>query len=93
MLEWVCPQCGRTVDPGCDTCPFCQTPGSAAAPNAAERTRRVRQPFQWADVDRGFRFGLGVLAAAACAYFLLFLAAYVADHPTWLDKLHRWLRP
>ena len=97
MLEWVCPKCGRSVDPGLDTCPFCRSAESAqtAGPAAAigRSPRRGREPFQWADVDRGFRFGLGLVAAVACAYFLLFLATYVADHPTWLDKLHRWLRP
>ena len=98
MLEWVCPRCHRSVDPGYDICPFCDW-SPAAAPevspplSSAPRVRRPgRQPFNWADVERGFRFGLGFLAALAVGYFVLFVAAYVADHPEWIERLTRWLR-
>lgn len=93
MLEWVCPRCRRAVDPGYDTCPFCGW-SAAAQENANARAPRAgRQPFNWADVERGFRLGLGFLAAVAIGYFLLFVAAYVADHADWIERLTRWLRP
>ena len=99
MLEWVCPRCHRSVDPGYDTCPFCDWSPAATAledsrsPGSVPRARRAgRQSFSWADVERGFRFGLGFLAALAVGYFVLFVAAYVADHPDWIERLTRWLR-
>jgi hypothetical protein len=100
MLEWICPKCQRAVDPGFITCPFCGHSAAAAekgmpatAQQAPSDSRgRARRAFAWADVDRGFRFGLGLVAALAVAYFVLFIAAYVADHPEWLDRLSRVLR-
>jgi len=97
MLEWVCPRCRRSVDPGYDVCPFCHwSPATAAEENNAPagRARSAgRQRFNWTDVERGFRFGLGFLAALALGYFLLFIAAYVYDHAEWIERLTRWLRP
>jgi hypothetical protein len=100
MLEWICSKCQRAVDPGFTSCPFCGHSAAVAEkadPQAAQQVlspprRRVRQPFAWADVERGFRFGLGFVAALAVGYFVLFIAAYVADHPEWLDRLSRVLR-
>lgn len=98
MLEWVCPRCHRSVDPGYDTCPFCGwLPATAAEEKAGAPGGRAPRPgrrrFNWADVERGFRFGLGFIAAVALGYFLLFVAAYVADHTDWIERLTRWLRP
>jgi hypothetical protein len=93
MLEWVCPRCRRSVDPGYDTCPFCGWSAATQEDTNARAPRGKRQPFNWADVERGFRFGLGFLAAVAIGYFLLFVAAYVADHADWIERLTRWLRP
>ena len=62
------------------------------APGIRRGRRRVRQPFQWADVERGFRFGLGLLAALACGYFLLYLIAYFQERHEWVDALTRWIR-
>ena len=101
MLEWVCQKCGRAVDPAFTACPFCQehllgsrlAPPEKVAPSAARLRRRVREPFRWSDVERGFRFGLGFVAALACAYFVLFLIAYALGHEEWLERLVRWLRP
>ncbi|MFY9585002.1 MAG: hypothetical protein WAR21_10995 [Candidatus Acidiferrales bacterium] len=86
MLEWVCPQCDRQVDPGLEVCPFCGGKEMAAAKPA-----RVRRAFNWDDVDRGFRFGLGFVAVLALVYFLLFLVAYVWNHEELLIHLMRWL--
>jgi hypothetical protein len=54
--------------------------------------RGARKGFNWADVERGFRFGLGFLAALALGYFLLFGAAWVWDHAEWMSRLTRLLR-
>jgi len=113
MLEWICPKCRRTVDPGFTTCPFCAeaeaaqaAPATAPASEPATRPVRrvvvkrrvqVRRPpvwrpsFNWADMERGFRFGLGFVAALACAYFVLFIIAYAQDS-AWVETLTRWLR-
>jgi hypothetical protein len=108
MLEWVCPRCNRDVDPGLTRCPFCgyqeaqpavdrtaQTVVAPARPGQ-RRMRRVRpkkdwRPF-WADVDRGFRFGLGFVAALAVTYFILYLIAYYGGYGEWAERLARWLR-
>lgn len=96
MLEWVCPKCRRAVHPGRTTCPFCGQPSAAEsspAPSPAPRARgSLRRRFTWADADRGFRFGLGLVAVLAVVYFVLFVAAYVTDHSEWIDRLTRWLR-
>jgi hypothetical protein len=84
------------VDPGFSVCPFCGAADAAAASRATAFTRRgapARRRFTWGDVERGFRFGLGLVAALVVGYFVLFVAAYVADHPEWLDRLARWIRP
>lgn len=46
----------------------------------------------WADVDRGFRFGLGLVAALAVTYFILYLIAYYGGYGEWAERLARWLR-
>lgn len=99
MLEWVCPRCRRAVDPGFSACPFCGYSSEAAQRSATEAPqtaspvlRPARAGFNWADVERGFRFGLGLVAALAAAYFVLFLIAYFGDLPEWADRLAHWLR-
>ncbi len=107
MLEWVCPKCSRDVDPGLTRCPFCgheESQAAAAQPSAATvilpaRTgqRIVRRPKTdwsafWSDVDRGFRFGLGFVAALAVTYFVLYLIAYYGGYGEWAERLARWLR-
>lgn len=120
MLEWVCPKCGRDVDPGLRRCPFCGYQEEQAAParqagaggpkaadpmaqtvvlpaRAGRRVvRRVRPKKDWsgfwADVDRGFRFGLGFVAALAVTYFVLYLIAYYGGYGEWAERLARWLR-
>lgn len=105
MLEWICPKCGRAVEPQFQSCPFCSREAASEAAPAqpletlggapARVVRRVRvvrkSPFQWQDVERGFRFGLGFVAALACAYFVLFLIAYYANQHAWVETLARWL--
>ncbi len=86
MLEWVCPQCSRDVDPAFQVCPFCGGREPAAA-----KLRRARRGISWDAVDRGFSFWLGFVAMLALTYFLLFLVAYVWNHDEWLIRLTRWL--
>lgn len=86
MLEWVCPQCNREVDPAFEVCPFC---GNREV--VVPKPRAVRRRFSWADVDRGFRFGLGFVSVLALVYFLLVLVAYVWSHDELLNRLTRWL--
>ncbi len=87
MLGWICPQCNREVDPALEACPFCGNREVAAAP----RPRRARRRFSWADVDRGFRFGLGFVTVLALVYLLLVLVAYFWRHDELLVRLTRWL--
>jgi len=87
MLEWVCPQCSRLVDPGLTVCPNCGNPEPAAT-----SAKDARRPSCWADFERGFRFGLGLVTVLAIVYFVLFLAAYLGDHTEWVDRLARWIR-
>ena len=98
VLEWICPKCNRAVDPAFDTCPFCgnreiapaaKPPGRAGS--APVKRSAARGSF-WADVERGFRFGLGLTAVLALVYFLLFLVAYVQGNDNLLARLTRWLR-
>ena len=96
MLEWVCPKCRRSVDPGFEECPFCReaeaTAASAPGPSVGGRpVHRVRKLFDWSDVERGFRFGLGFVAAVLCAYFILFLIAFSLEDQEWVQTLGRWL--
>ena len=85
MLEWVCPHCDRAVDPGLSTCPFCHSPEAlASVPSAPRRSF-------WADVERGFRFGLGLVSVLALVYFLLIAVAYLWEKNDLLDRLTRWL--
>ncbi|GEM_PF-3089567 len=86
MLEWICPQCDREVDPAFQVCPFC---GGRERP--AMKPRRSRRGISWEAVDRGFSFGLGFVAVLALTYFLLFLAAYLWHHERWLSWLTDWL--
>jgi len=107
MLEWVCPKCNRDVDPSLTHCPFCGfEEGKAAAPAAAvppgtvlvrPGRRLVRRRVWdwralWGDVERGFRFGLGFVAALAVTYFILYLISYYGGYPEWADRLARLLR-
>jgi hypothetical protein len=96
MLEWVCPNCQRDVPAGRDICPFCnaRTEAAAAAPPAATAQRRPapRTGFGWADVERGFRFGLGLVAALAVAFFTLYLAAYFGGWDDLAERLARFIR-
>ena len=89
MLEWVCPQCSRAVDPAFQICPFCDKSEATAG---EARPARTRHQFAWADIERGFRFGLGFVAAVAVAYFVLFLVAYFRGHEGLVDRLAGWLR-
>ena len=83
MFEWVCQHCAAQA----------QAEAAATAPSATgTRRARPRSKFGWADVDRGFRFGLGFLAALAVGYFLLFGAAWAWDNPDWMERLTRWMR-
>lgn len=97
MFEWVCPKCDRTVLAELKECPHCaaelaEVAAAATAAPAGKHRARPRRKFGWADVDRGFRFGLGFLAALAVGYFLLFGAAWAWDNPDWMERLTRWLR-
>jgi len=85
MLEWVCPSCDRAVDPSLKVCPFCGNPEARAA------AKPPTPPRFWADVERGFRFGLGFVSVLALVYFLLLVAAYVRENDTWVDRLARWI--
>ncbi len=89
MLEWVCPQCDRAVDPAFTECPFCH--GQARTMPAGKLPKRLR-PSPWLDVERGFRFGLGFVAVVALVYFLLFLIAYFTRNDELLYRLARWVR-
>ena len=90
MLEWVCPICDRAVDPALEVCPVCGKREVGARKPAPSRGRS-RAGFSWADVERGFRFGLGFAAVLALVYFLLFLWAYVSGNDGLLVRLIRWL--
>jgi hypothetical protein len=93
MFEWVCPKCDRTVLAELKVCPHCAAAeAEAAAAPAANRGARPRARFGWADVERGFRFGLGFLAALAIGYLVLFGAAWAWDNHDWMERLTRWLR-
>ena len=97
MLEWVCPKCNRDVDPALQACPFCgyaeanATPRAPTPPASPRAARRGRTAAFWSDVDRGFRFGLGVVAALTTAYFVVFLSVYFWGRHDLVDRLLRWL--
>ncbi len=95
MLEWVCPKCDHAVDPALDVCPFCGNREVAPAPKPRGRAPARGSPRQssfWAEVERGFRFGLGFVAVLALVYFLIFVVAYVQGNDDLLGRLARWLR-
>jgi len=90
-----CPHCaelaaGAAVPPAAPATP---APGAPA-----RRVVRVvrRKPMNWgavwADVERGFRFGLGFLAALAVGYFVLFFCAYVWAEPETFGRIAHWFR-
>ncbi len=91
MLEWVCPKCDRAVDPAFTICPFCAGREVAAAQQTPAARREARRAAFRADVERGFRFGLGFVAVLALVYFLLFLVAYFGGDDSLLSHLTRWL--
>ncbi len=95
MLEWVCPSCGRDVDPGLDACPFCKAPEAQAGQPARRviRRRGVLSAWSWTDVDRGFRFGLGFCVALLLCFWLAYAAFYwsQADDYALFDRLTSWL--
>jgi hypothetical protein len=78
--------------------PMAQTVVAPARPGQPVRrmVRRARPKKDWsgfwADVDRGFRFGLGFVAALAVTYFILYLIAYYGGYGEWAERLARWLR-
>ena len=88
MLEWVCPGCGRDVDPGRRVCPFCGV-AEAAAPDAKtpEPGTSAERRTGWGDVDRGWRWGLGFVAVLALVYTLLLVFAYLCGRDDWVDRL------
>lgn len=69
---------------------------AGATPKTVVRRVIVRRKTDWgpwlADVERGFRFGLGFVAALAVTYFVLYLIAYYGGYGEWADKLAQWLR-
>lgn len=107
MLEWVCPQCSRDVDPALTRCPFCgyqeAQPGAGpAAQTAIAPARRGQRPAHrgaarrdwsrfWASVDRGVGFGLGLVAVLAVTYFILYLTAHYGGYGEWAERLARWI--
>ena len=91
MLEWVCPQCNREVLPGLDTCPFCGNTELKAPAVPRRLSAREKQRLVWADLYRGFRFGLGFVAAVATAYFVAYLVAYFWNLDALVDRLTHWL--
>jgi hypothetical protein len=107
MLEWVCPQCSRDVDPALTRCPFCgyqsaQPAADPAAPTGIAPPRPGQRPARrgparrdwrsfWASVDRGFGFGLGFVAVLAVTYFILYLTAHYGGYGEWAERLARWI--
>lgn len=92
MLEWVCPGCGRNVDPGLRACPFCG--GTEAAPpgaNTPEPGVPAQRRTAWSDIDRGWRWGLGFIASVALAYLVLLIVAYLRGRDDWVDRLLHWI--
>jgi hypothetical protein len=93
MLEWVCPKCDRAVDPAFQVCPFCGNREVAAPkpPGAARQRTTASRRSWWADMDRGFRFGLSFVAVLVLVYLLVLLAAYIGGNNELIGRLTRWL--
>ncbi len=92
MLEWVCAGCGRDVDPSFRVCPFCGK-SEPLAPSAklpeAEPQRGGRRA--WSTLDRGFYWGLGLVAALVLGYFVLIVVAHLSGRDDWVERLLRWM--
>lgn len=92
-----CPFCGfeEGKAPAAPTsAPAAPAPPAAVARPGRRLVRRRKRDWSalWGDVERGFRFGLGFVAALAVAYFVLYLISYYGGYPEWADRLARWLR-
>lgn len=102
MLEWICPKCNLAVPAGREVCPFCggepvetsaaSPPGATTAKRPSAAPRHSAAPSGWADWERGFRFGLGFVAALAVAFFVLYLAAYFGGLDDLAERLARFIR-
>jgi len=87
MLEWVCPQCDRLVDPALQTCPHC----AEKAPEAEQPQASAASRSRWLLVDRVSRVLIWVAGFATLAYFWLFLWAYHTGRDELLFRLARWI--
>ncbi len=86
MLEWVCPQCDRLVDPAFQSCPYCSEKSASAGPARAAAVRS-----SWSIADRAFRVLIWVVGVATLLYFWVFLWAYHTGRDELMFRLARWL--
>ena len=84
MLEWVCQECDRLVDPAFESCPFCAEKG--ASPGRAATVRSA-----WSIADRVFRVLIWVVGLSALIYFWIFLWAYHTGRDELLFRLARYI--